>query len=72
MQATKEVTQCYLVTGSADFVLIVTVDDVEAFYAFVKTKLNPDPNVRKFKSMVALDRLKIEPRITGIAFGGLR
>ncbi|MCK1296071.1 Lrp/AsnC family transcriptional regulator [Bradyrhizobium sp. 30] len=63
MRATKEVTQCYMVTGDADFVLIITVKDVEAFDAFVKTKLYTDPNVRKFRSMITLDRVKFEPRI---------
>ncbi|MER9726886.1 MULTISPECIES: Lrp/AsnC family transcriptional regulator [unclassified Mesorhizobium] len=63
MRAAKEVTQCYMVTGDADFVLIVAVEDVEAFDVFVKTKLYTNPNVRKFKSMIALDRVKFEPRV---------
>ncbi|MER9883607.1 Lrp/AsnC ligand binding domain-containing protein [Mesorhizobium sp. M0118] len=54
MQAATEVTECYLTTGSADFVVVLAVDDVEAFKTFVKTKLNTDSNVRKFKSMIAL------------------
>ncbi|WP_353000922.1 Lrp/AsnC ligand binding domain-containing protein [Mesorhizobium sp. M0808] len=29
--------QCYMVTGEADFVLIIVVEDVEAFDVFVKT-----------------------------------
>ncbi|MER9474955.1 Lrp/AsnC family transcriptional regulator [Mesorhizobium sp. M0520] len=64
MRAAKEVTQCYMVTGDADFVLIVAVEDVEAFDIFVKTKLYTNPNVRKFQSMIALDRVKFEPRVT--------
>ncbi|WP_435528517.1 Lrp/AsnC family transcriptional regulator [Mesorhizobium shangrilense] len=36
----------------------------EAFDVFVKTKLYTNPNVRKFKSMITLDRVKFEPRIT--------
>ncbi|WP_245455200.1 MULTISPECIES: Lrp/AsnC ligand binding domain-containing protein [unclassified Mesorhizobium] len=52
-----------MVTGDADFVLIVAVEDVEAFDVFVKTKLYTNPNVRKFKSMIALDRVKFEPRV---------
>ncbi|WOS66896.1 MULTISPECIES: Lrp/AsnC family transcriptional regulator [Sinorhizobium] len=63
MRAAKEVTQCYMVTGDADFVLIVAVEDVEAFDVFVKTKLYTNPNVRKFRSMITLDRVKFEPRI---------
>lgn len=64
MRAAKEVTQCYMVTGDADFVLIVAIEDVEAFDVFVKTKLYTNPNVRKFRSMIALDRVKFEPRVT--------
>ncbi|ESX40392.1 hypothetical protein X760_32645 [Mesorhizobium sp. LSHC422A00] len=30
MHAAKEVTQCYMATGEVDFVLIMTVEDVEA------------------------------------------
>ncbi|MER8486153.1 Lrp/AsnC family transcriptional regulator [Mesorhizobium sp. M1322] len=63
MRAAKEVTQCYLITGDADFVLIVVVEDVETFDVFVKTKIYTNPNVRKFRSMIALDRVKFEPRI---------
>lgn len=63
MRAAKEVTQCYMITGDADFVLIVAVEDVEAFDVFVKTKLYTNPNVRKFKSMIVLDRVKFEPRV---------
>lgn len=63
MRAAEEVTQCYMVTGEADFVLIVVVEDVEAFDVFIKTKLYTNPNVRKFQSMITLDRVKFEPRI---------
>ncbi|MDX8529058.1 Lrp/AsnC family transcriptional regulator [Mesorhizobium sp. MSK_1335] len=62
MRAAREVTQCYMVTGDADFVLILAVEDVEAFDVFVKTKLYTNPNIRKFKSMITLDRVKFEPR----------
>ncbi|RWO44196.1 Lrp/AsnC family transcriptional regulator [Mesorhizobium sp.] len=64
MQAAKEVTQFYMVTGDADFVLIVAVEDVDAFDVFVKKKLLINPNVRKFKTMITLDCVKLDPRIT--------
>ncbi|MDW9419111.1 AsnC family transcriptional regulator [Sinorhizobium meliloti] len=63
MRAAKEVTHCYMVTGDSDFVLIVTVEDVEGFDVFVKTKLYTNPNVRKFQSMIVLDQVKFEPRL---------
>lgn len=49
LQAAKEVTQCYMATGDADFVLIVAVEDLDAFHVFVKTKLFTDPNVRNLR-----------------------
>ena len=63
MRTAKEVSQCYMVTGDADFVLVVMVEDVSAFDVFVKTKLYTNPNVRKFKSMIALESVKFEPRV---------
>lgn len=30
---------------------------------FVKTKLYTNANVRKFRSMIGLDRVKFEPRV---------
>ncbi|MER9518858.1 Lrp/AsnC family transcriptional regulator [Mesorhizobium sp. M0243] len=63
MRAAREVNQCYMVTGDADFVLILTVENLEVFDVFARTKLFADPNVRKFKSMITLDCVKMEPRI---------
>ncbi len=63
MYAAPEVTQCYMVTGEADFVLMVSVENVEAYDRFVKTKLYTNPNVRKFRSMITLDSVKFEPRV---------
>lgn len=63
MRSAREVSQCYMVTGDADFVLIVIVEDVSAFDVFVKTKLYTNPNVRKFKSMISLESVKFDPRV---------
>lgn len=63
MHAADEVSQCYMVTGEADFVLVVTVEDIATFDHFVKTKLYANRNLRKFRSMITLDRLKFEPRV---------
>ncbi|ESX09779.1 hypothetical protein X766_33200, partial [Mesorhizobium sp. LSJC255A00] len=45
MRAAKEAIDATWVTGDADFVFIVAVEDVEAFDVFVKTKLYTNPNV---------------------------
>lgn len=67
-----EVTQCYQTTGSYDFILIVCVDDILAYEAFLKRVLRADPNIRKFQSSVSVKRvkystaidLKVSPAIT--------
>ncbi|WP_054308273.1 Lrp/AsnC family transcriptional regulator [Mesorhizobium sp. 1M-11] len=63
MRNAPEVTQCYMVTGDADFVVVVTVEDVAAFEVFTKERLYANPNIRKFRSMIMLDRVKFEPRV---------
>ncbi|CAM5318939.1 Lrp/AsnC family transcriptional regulator [Mycolicibacterium aubagnense] len=63
MRSAPEVTQCYMVTGDADFVVVVIVDDVAAFETFTRERLYANPNIRKFRSMIMLDRVKFEPRV---------
>lgn len=63
MRSAPEVTQCYMVTGDADFVVVVVVEDVAAFEAFTRQRLYANPNIRKFRSMIMLDRVKFEPRV---------
>lgn len=54
-----EVQQCYEVTGEADFVLIVVVASMSAYEALTRRLFYDNPNVTKFKSLVAMDRVKI-------------
>jgi Lrp/AsnC family transcriptional regulator, leucine-responsive regulatory protein len=63
MQAHGQVTHCYMVTGDADFVLTVAAKDIADFDAFVKAALYANPNIRKFRSMIALDTIKAEDRV---------
>jgi len=58
MREAPEVTQSYQVTGDVDFVLIVTVPDMEAFKDFVERVLYTDPNMRKFRTLISMDRQK--------------
>ncbi|MER8868253.1 Lrp/AsnC ligand binding domain-containing protein [Mesorhizobium sp. M0751] len=66
MRVAKGVTQGYLIIGDADFIQILAGEDVEALDVFVKTKLYTNPNVRRFKSMIALDLEPMECMIAGI------
>ena len=52
------VQQAYYVTGEADFVLIVTAPDTEAYDALISRLMAENPNVRKFSTNVTLGIVK--------------
>jgi Lrp/AsnC family leucine-responsive transcriptional regulator len=60
MLQAPEVTQCYVVTGEADFILIVIVPDLETYNQFVEERFYGNRNVRKFRSVITLQRAKFE------------
>ncbi|WP_246505873.1 Lrp/AsnC ligand binding domain-containing protein [Mesorhizobium silamurunense] len=60
MQAAKELTQCYMVTGDADFCADRDGRRSRPLTFFVKTKLYTNRIVRKFQSIIALDRVKFD------------
>ncbi|MFT2110626.1 Lrp/AsnC family transcriptional regulator [Marinomonas sp. 2405UD68-3] len=53
-----EVTHCYQTTGNYDFMMIVTVADIQAFERFVERVLHTDANIRKFQTSVSLRTVK--------------
>lgn len=57
MRKAPEVSQCYYVTGTVDFVLVLTVADMEAYRDFTRRHLFGS-NVRRFDSMVVMSRMK--------------
>ncbi len=54
-----EVMQCYYVTGQSDFVMVLTSQSMEAYDAFVERFLFSNRNVRRFETMVVMDRVKV-------------
>lgn len=54
-----EIQQCYYVTGEADFVLVLLVPNMERFQEICDTLFHDNPNVKSFRTMVALDRVKV-------------
>ncbi len=54
-----EIMQCYYVTGQSDFVMIMTAKSMEAYDAFVERFLFSNRNVRRFETMVVMDRVKV-------------
>ena len=53
-----EVQQCYYVTGEADFVLVITVASMADYEALTRRLFLGNTNVRRFRTSVALDRVK--------------
>ena len=53
-----DVQQCYGVTGTADYALIVVVTDLAAYDALCNACLLHDTNVRSFTTHIVLDELK--------------
>ncbi|TPI27531.1 Lrp/AsnC family transcriptional regulator [Mesorhizobium sp. B3-2-1] len=57
--AEPQVQQCYYVTGESDFILIITVADMGAYEALTRRLFFGSNNVRKFRTFVAMDRVKV-------------
>ena len=54
----KEVTECYVVGGEFDFLLKVTVKNLDSYYHFAKTKIASLPNIGAVKSAFVLNEVK--------------
>lgn len=57
--AAPEVQQCYYVTGEADFILIVVVPTMAAYEALTRRLFFGNNNVKRFRTFVAMDRVKV-------------
>ncbi|WP_417459486.1 Lrp/AsnC family transcriptional regulator [Kordiimonas sp.] len=53
------VQQCYYVTGEADFVLVCTAADMQAFEALTHRLFFENGNVRRFRTSVVMSRTKV-------------
>ena len=54
-----DVSQCYYVTGSADFVMVLTARSMEEYDVFVQDFLFGNRNIRRFETHVVMDRVKV-------------
>jgi Lrp/AsnC family transcriptional regulator, leucine-responsive regulatory protein len=54
-----EVQQCYYITGEADFVLVVVVPTMTAYEALTRRLFFGNNNVKRFRTFVAMDRVKV-------------
>jgi Lrp/AsnC family leucine-responsive transcriptional regulator len=71
MRATPQVTQCYYVTGQADFVLVISVRDMEDYESFTRAFFADNRNIKRFDTMVVMKRAKFEPGVkASVALAG--
>jgi Lrp/AsnC family leucine-responsive transcriptional regulator len=59
VKAMPEVMQCYVVTGRADFVLMISVRDIEHYDEFSTRVFRQNQNIRHFETMVVMSRVKV-------------
>lgn len=59
MQQCSEVMQCYYVTGTYDFVIIVNAKDMQGYEAFTQKWLADNPLLKHFYTHVVMDRVKV-------------
>ncbi len=59
MRTEPLVQQCYYTTGESDFVLIMTVKDIEEYEQFTQDAFCSAPEVNKFKTTIVMDRVKV-------------
>lgn len=56
---TPEIQQCYYVTGNGGLILIVLVQDMEAYEALSRRLFADNELVSTYRSLVVLDRVKV-------------
>jgi Lrp/AsnC family transcriptional regulator, leucine-responsive regulatory protein len=57
--ATPEVQQCHCIRGAFDFVLVMLVPSMEAYEALTRRFFFGNNNVKRFRTHVIMDRLKV-------------
>ncbi|WP_011581743.1 MULTISPECIES: Lrp/AsnC family transcriptional regulator [Chelativorans] len=58
IRKSPEVMTGYYVTGDADFVLVITARDMETYEAFTRRFFYENPDIKNFKTLVVMDRVK--------------
>lgn len=59
MQKAPEGMQCYYVTGPADYVVVLTVEDMAAYEDFTRRYFFV-PHIKRFDSLMVMNRAKFE------------
>ena len=63
VRADPHVQQCYYITGEADFALIVLAKDMQHFQELTHKLFFDDPNIKRFRTCVVMDRSKVSSEI---------
>jgi Lrp/AsnC family leucine-responsive transcriptional regulator len=58
VESNPVVQQAYYVTGSADYMLVISVRDIDSFTAFISEMTAANPNVRRFTTNVVMSTVK--------------
>jgi DNA-binding Lrp family transcriptional regulator len=61
--ALPEVRECHMLNGEIDFILKIVAHDLQAFQAFLTSRLTPAPNVASVKTSLTIRTSKDEPGI---------
>lgn len=59
IKASAEVVNGFFVTGDADFVLYITTRSMEDYEQFTRRFFYENPEIKGFKTMVIMDRVKV-------------
>lgn len=62
-QQAPEVQQCYYVTGGISFILVIVAPDMIAYEAITRRLFSQNDAVASFRSLIALDRVKMGAQI---------
>jgi Lrp/AsnC family leucine-responsive transcriptional regulator len=59
----EAVTQCYMVTGETDAVLVVSIRGMEEYVEFTKRMFDSDARVLRYRTLFAMRRIKFETKV---------
>ncbi|MGE0238184.1 MAG: Lrp/AsnC family transcriptional regulator [Parvibaculaceae bacterium] len=54
----EEISECYVTTGTSDYLIKIVAPDFEHYDAFIKSNLLPLPGIRRINTMVAYRSIK--------------
>lgn len=63
VEQASEVTQCYQITGGYDFLIVLSVPDIQAYERFIERVLHQDKNIRKFHTSVSTRTVKFSTEV---------